>query len=488
MRTPIALSLLLVVACGTSSSEKKPEKKPEAPPAPPLPALLPVSEPNDPPRVSDAPPVLLTGARIYTLTGETIDEGYVLVVDGRIKSVDTGAPPAAVTSTKGVTVIDARGKFITPGIIDTHSHMGVYPFPSANAHLDGNEATSPVTSEVWAEHSFWPQDPALVRALAGGVTTIQVLPGSANLIGGRSFVAKMHLDQTSARAMRFPGAPQGLKMACGENPKRVYMTRGPSTRMGNVAGYRAAFQKAVDYRRRWQKWERDVAHYETKRAFAKTDVEKAKVGDPPDPPARDFQSETLMGVLDGKILVHNHCYRADEMAIMLDLAEQYGFHIRSFHHALEAYKLRDRLAKAGTATSTWADWWGFKLEAYDGIPYNAALLHEAGARTIIHSDSSTDVRRLNQEAAKALAAGRELGIALTDEDALAWITKNAAWALGVDDQVGTIAPGKMADLVVWNAHPLSVYARAERVLVDGVIAYERRAEEMPRPSDFEVGR
>jgi imidazolonepropionase-like amidohydrolase len=487
MRTPFILALLLVVACGTSSSDKKAGKS-DAPPAPPLKPVLPVSEPADPPLPPPPPPTLLTGARIYTLAGETIDDGYVLIVDGRIHTVGKGAPPAAVSSTKGVTVIDARGKFITPGIIDTHSHMGVYPFPNANAHQDGNEATSPVTSEVWAEHSFWPQDPALVRALAGGVTTIQVLPGSANLIGGRSFVAKMHLDQTSARAMRFPGAPQGLKMACGENPKRVYMTRGPSTRMGNVAGYRAAFQKAVDYRRRWQKWERDVAHYETKRAFAKSDVDKAKVGDPPDPPTRDFQSETLMGVLDGKILVHNHCYRADEMAIMLDLADQYGFHIRSFHHALEAYKLRDRLAVAGTATSTWADWWGFKLEAYDGIPYNAALLQEAGARVIIHSDSSTDIRRLNQEAAKALAAGRELGIALIDEDALAWITKNPAWALGVDDQVGTIEVGKMADLVIWSAPPLSVYARAERVFVDGVSAYEKVAEEMPRVSDFEVGR
>ena len=491
----LSLSLVFTVSslaasCATSTTEKKDTKrdtKKDAPPAPPLPVVSPIVDPADPPPVAMAPPVLLVGAKVFTQAGETFDEGYVLVEKGHIAAVAKGAPPTAMREAPGLVVVDAKGKFITPGIIDTHSHMGVYPFPGAMAHNDGNEMTNPVTSEVWAEHSFWPQDPALERALAGGVTTIQVLPGSANLIGGRSFVAKMHLGKASAREMRFAGAPQGLKMACGENPKRVYASRGPSTRMGNVAGLRAAFQKAHEYRRRWQKYERDLAHFETKRARAKDDVEKNKVGDPPEPPSRDFQSETLMGVLDGKILVHNHCYRADEMAIMLDLAEQYGFHIRSFHHALEAYKIRDRLAKSETATSTWADWWGFKLEAYDGIPENAAMLHEAGARAIIHSDSSTDVRRLNQEAAKALAAGRALGVQLTDEDALSWITTNPAWALGVHEHTGSIAVGKMADLVVWDAHPLSVYARPERVFVDGHAAFVRDDDARFSSSDYETG-
>jgi imidazolonepropionase-like amidohydrolase len=281
-------------------------------------------------------------------------------------------------------------------------------------------------------------------------------------------VTLKNVPARTVQGMKFPGAPYGLKMACGENPKRVYGSKSqmPQTRMGNIALTRATWVKARAYKRKWDKYNRDGGAM----------------------PERDIAMDTLAGVLSGQIIIHNHCYRADEMAIMLDLAEQYGFHIRSFHHALEAYKLRDRLAKAGTATSTWADWWGFKLEAYDGIPYNASMLHEAGVRTIIHSDSSTDIRRLNQEAAKALAAGRELGIALTDEDALSWITTNPAWALGVDDKTGTITPGKMADLVVWSAPPLSVYARVERVLIDGKVAYEKRDEEMPRLSDFEVGR
>jgi imidazolonepropionase-like amidohydrolase len=442
-------------------------------------------EPPDPSRPPAKGALLLRGGTVMTAAGPIFENGHLLVVDGKIASVGPGAgtPPA------GATVVDVGGKFLTPGIIDTHSHMGVYPLPGTLGNSDGNEATDPVTSQVWAEFGFWPQDPSLPRAVAGGITTIQVLPGSANLIGGRSFTAKLRLGR-SAREMRFAGAPQGLKMACGENPKRVY-GRGrnsfPSTRMGNIAGFRRAFSDAAEYRRKWQKYARDVALWQERQKNPtplKPD-DKPTPDDPPEPPTRDFKLETLAGVLDGKILVHNHCYRADEMMIMMDLAKQFRFKIRSFHHALEAYKIRDRLAQEDVAVSTWADWWGFKIEAYDGIPYNAAMLSEAGARAIIHSDSESEIRHLNQEAAKALAAGRALGIRLDDNTALRWITANPAWALGVDERTGTLTVGKDADVVVWDHHPFSVYARAQRVYIDGELVFERGGAH--QVTDMELG-
>jgi imidazolonepropionase-like amidohydrolase len=482
----VLVTALSLSACATSDGAEKKKPKPSTPPPPALPVLEQPSEPADPAPKPAKGTVLIKGATVMTAAGDIHSPGYVLFKDGRITAVGAGDGEAP----SGAVVVDGTGKFVTPGIIDTHSHLGVYPNPSVSAHWDGNEATSPNTAEVWAEHSFWPQDPGLWRAVSGGVTTIQVLPGSANLFGGRSFVAKMR-PAGSARMMRFPGAPQGLKMACGENPKRVYgegRKSPPSTRMGNVAGYRASFQRAFEYRRKWQRYERDLAAWQKKKtAKASDDDEKSdKADDPPEPPGRNFQLETLMKVLDGEIHVHNHCYRADEMHIMLDLAEEYGFTIRSFHHALEAYKLRHRLAKAGTAASTWADWWGFKMEAFDGIPQNLAMLSAAGAKAIVHSDSSTDIRHLNQEAAKARTSGRKVGLDVSDDELLRWLTANPAWALGVHEQTGTLETGKMADVVLWDRYPFSVYAKAEKVFIDGALVYDRTTGSWPL-SDFEVG-
>jgi imidazolonepropionase-like amidohydrolase len=407
------------------------------------------------------PPVLIRNATIMTATGQEIASGSILLRDGHIVAVG-----ATVEAPADAVVVDGTGKWVTPGIIDTHSHLGVYAAPGTQAESDGNEATNPVTAEVWAEHSFWPQDPDIPLAIAGGITTLQALPGSANLVGGRSAVLKL-VPARTVQAMKFPGAHYGLKMACGENPKRVYQNRGPSTRMGNMAGYRAAFIQADQYRRRWDKWNKDHQG---------------------DAPQRDLKLESLAEVLRGNIYVQNHCYRADEMVQMLDLAHEFGFKIRSFHHAVEAYKIADILAREGTAVSIWADWWGFKEEAMDGIHENAALVQQAGGRPVIHSDSESGIQRLNQEAAKAMYYGRRAGIPITRDQTLRWITANPAWVLGLDSIVGTLEPGKMADVVVWSADPFSVYARALQVYNDGWLVYDRNDPAHQPRTDFSLGR
>ncbi|MBT6179868.1 MAG: amidohydrolase [Deltaproteobacteria bacterium] len=468
---PLIPCLLLALSACASSSTNAAAKVKEA-----LKPLVYPSEPADMKLPVSAATTIIDGATILTAAGPTYSPGYIVFKDGKIQDVGEGAAPTI----EGAAIINAKGQFVTPGIIDTHSHMGVYANPGVRAHSDGNEMVRPTTPEIWAEHAFWPQDPMLWRAVEGGITTIQVLPGSGNLIGGRSFTAKLH-PAKSARAMRFPGAPHGLKIACGENPKRVYGKRGgPQTRMGNVYGYRRAFQKAREYQYQQTSYARNFKQWESEHE-SKGD----KAGDPPSPPNRDFGLETLVGVLEGKILVHNHCYRADEMHIMLDLAEEFGFKIRSFHHALEAYKLADRLAETDTASSTWADWWGFKMEAFDGIPQNAALLSQAGARVIIHSDSATEIRHLNHEAAKAKRSGKQIGLTIDDNEVLRWITANPAWGLGILEQTGTLEKGKMADVVIWNKHPFSVYAKTTHVFIDGQKIFDRT--ETPRLSDFEIG-
>jgi imidazolonepropionase-like amidohydrolase len=454
----VVAGLLLLATVGCAQGRAAPPASSASP--------APASEAGDPFASTYAPfesqPTLIRGGTIMTATGEVFEGGELLMVDGRIAAVG-----ADVDEPAGVRVIDATGRFVTPGLIDTHSHLGVYPSPGVDAHSDGNEATNPVTPEVWAEHSVWPQDPGFSRALAGGITTLQILPGSANLIGGRS-VTLRNVPARTVQGMKFPGAPYGLKMACGENPKRVYQNRGPATRMGNVAGYRAAWIRAQDYRRRWDEWENNGR-------------------DPARRPTRDLGLETLAGVLRGDILIHNHCYRADEMAQMIDIADEFGYEIRSFHHGVEAYKLADVLAERGIAGSLWADGWGFKMEAFDGTNANLALVHNAGARAIVHSDDAGGIQRLNQEAAKAILGGAEAGIQVSRNDALRWITANPAWALGVQEEVGTLEQGKRADVVIWSGDPFSVYSLAEQVFVDGALMYDRNDPSVQPRMDFEVG-
>ena len=419
---------------------------------------------------NDSGDIFIEDARILTGTGKEILKGSILISSNKIKAIgeSLNKPP-------GAKVIDANGKWVTPGIIDIHSHMGVYPAPGLRSSSDGNEATSPVTAHVWAEHSVWTQDPQMPLALKGGITTFHVLPGSANLIGGRGVTLKNIWSRT-VQGMKFPGAPYTLKMACGENPKRVYGGRNsePSTRMGNVAGYRKAWIRAQGYRNK-------LEEYESKSEEAK-ELEYA--------PSRDLELETLVGVLDGEILIQNHCYRGEEMAIMLDIAKEFNYKVTTFHHAIEAYKVADILADNGVCAAMWADWWGFKHEAFDMVWENAAIVDQANSGTgcaIIHSDSAVGIQRLNQEAAKAMAAGNRAGFNILPSRAIKWITSNPAKALGIADKVGSLEAGKMADVVIWDGNPFSVYSKTEKVFVDGLLLYDKDNPSTPKATDFELG-
>jgi imidazolonepropionase-like amidohydrolase len=446
---------VLLFGCANQASEERPPTKAGAaaprhtPPADPYPSTY---------RPYPGVPTAITGATIYDGEGGRIENGTVVMADGRVQAVGGADTPVP----EGAARIDGRGLWVTPGVIDVHSHLGDYPSPGVEAHSDGNEVTSPVRPEVWAEHSVWPQDPGFGRALAnGGVTTLQVLPGSANLFGGRS-VTLRNVPGRTAQSMRFPGAPRGLKIACGENPKRVYGGRNqmPQTRMGNIALMRQTWQRAAEYRDR-------------------------RARDPST--ARDLALDTLVEALDGRILVHNHCYRADEMALMLDMAREFGFRIASFHHAVEAYKIADLLRGADTCAAMWSDWWGFKMEAYDAVNENIPLVHNAGACAIVHSDDSNGIQRLNQEAAKALADGRRMGIQISDEVAWRWLAINPARALGIQNETGSLRAGKRADVVLWNGNPLSVYTRPQRVWIDGALMYDMNDPRRRPVTDFELG-
>jgi imidazolonepropionase-like amidohydrolase len=409
---------------------------------------------------------LIKNATVLTGTGTRLDNADVLMVDGKISQIGKNLVA------EGAVEVDANGKWITPGIIDVHSHLGVYPSPSVESHSDGNEMSSPNTSEVWAEHSIWPQDPGFEAARAGGITTLQILPGSANLFGGRG-VTLRNVPSHTMQGMKFPDAPYGLKMACGENPKRVYGSRKvlPSTRMGNMAGYRMAWADATEYKRAWEKYDADF-----------------EAGKNPLAPERDIELDTLKGVLDGDILIHNHCYKAEEMAMMIDLGKEFNYHSGTFHHAVEAYKIADTLAENGNCAAMWPDWWGFKMEAYDMVHENVAIVDAMkNSCAVVHSDSASTIQRLNQEAGKVMYRANENGFEITPELAITWITANAAKSIGVAEETGSLENGKKADVVIWNQNPFSVYAQAEQVFVDGAKVYDRFDEKYQAKSDFLLG-
>ena len=411
---------------GESKSEQKIENAtPNERPAPPANVFH-----ND---------VVIRGGTLLTVTHGKIENGSIYIHNGKIAAVGK-----TVQAPSNATVIDAAGRWVMPGIIDSHSHIAL--------DNDVNEATSPITPSMMMKDAFDYNDKAIYRALAGGVTTSLLLHGSANMIGGQAIVIK-HKYGLGRDELLFPGAPQSIKFASGENPKRVYGQRNqlPSTRMGNFEVMRQAFLDAREYMREWDDYNAKV----------KKGDKDAK------PPKKDLKLEALADILRGKLLVQIHCYRADEFLTEMALAKEFGYKVRAFHHALEAYKVADKIAANGVAIATWPDWWGFKYEGWDGIPWNAAICLRKGVRVALKSDSEDVTRRLNQEAGKIIHYG------VPEDEALKMITLNPAWIIGVDDRVGSLDVGKDADITIWNSYPLSSAALVDKVLIDGDVYFDR---------------
>jgi imidazolonepropionase-like amidohydrolase len=391
--------------------------------------------------------VALVGGNYLPVTSEPVSGWSLIIRDGRIAAFgpDVVVPDEARR-------VDVGDRFVMPGSVDIHSHMGVYPWPSSPAHEDGNEMTDPTTPQVRAEDAFHIDDPALQLALAGGATTAQILPGSGNLIGGQSVVLKIKPGR-KLEDVKIRDANPGMKMALGENPKRVYGERNqsPATRMGNFAVLRQTFIEAQEYSASWDRYEKRV----------EAGDEKAK------PPERKLDMEALVEILEGTRHPNIHCYQADEMIRMMDLAEDFGFKVNSFHHAVEAWKIADELARRGVAAAIWPDWWGFKHEAWDALLEAPAVLYNAGALVVLHTDSARDIQRMAHLAAKMARYG------LPPAEALKTFTINPAIAMGIDHRVGSLEVGKDADIAIYSGHPFDMYSRVEMTIVDGEILYER---------------
>jgi imidazolonepropionase-like amidohydrolase len=388
---------------------------------------------------------LIQNATILTVTHGTIEHGSILIRDGKIAEVGTD-----LKAPEGATVIDAAGQFVMPGIVDCHSHIAI----------DGNvnEAGPAVSSMARIPDVLDPEDISIYRDLAGGVTAANILHGSANPIGGQTIVIKLRWGKPASE-LPFEGALPGIKFALGENPKRSNFPsppgvapRYPATRMGVEEVIRQAFTEAREYKKQWE-------DYDRRRTAGETNLI---------PPRRNETLEPLVEVLEGRRYVHSHCYRADEILMLIRVANEFGFKIRTFQHVLEGYKIADEIAASGGGGSTFSDWWAYKMEAYDAIPYNAALMTERGVIVSVNSDDAVEASHLNQEAAKAMKYG-----GLSADEALKLVTLNPAIQLGIDKRVGSIDVGKDADLVIYNHPPLSVYAVAQKTLIDGQVYFDR---------------
>ncbi|MBM3976321.1 MAG: amidohydrolase family protein [Planctomycetes bacterium] len=434
----VALALSL---CAASAQESVPASGAASSPAPAAKHAI-ETDASRKPTLRTGGNVLIRGATVHSAV-EPARVADVLVSGGKIRAIAKG-----LELPEGVVVVDGRGKHLAPGAIDTHSHMAI--------DGDVNEGTLTITADCDITDVLDPFDIGMYRALAGGTTSAQLLHGSANAIGGRSEVIKHRWPETDPDRLRFDGAPQGIKFALGENPKRsnwgIDNTRFPNTRMGVEAVYLRAFERAREYRAEWQRYEKARAG-----------------GEDPAPPRKDVRLEVLAGILDGSVQVHSHCYRADEILMLIRVAEQFGFRIQTFQHVLEGYKVAFEIARHGAGASSFSDWWAFKIEAYDAVPQNPAILDEAGVVSTINSDSAELVRHLYQEAGKSV---RYAG--MDRVRALRLATLNSAIQLGIQQRVGSIEVGKDADLALFDGDPLEFTSKCELTLVDGEVLFERR--------------
>jgi len=423
--------------------------------------------------------VAIKGATILTGTRGTIQNGTIVLRGGRIAAVgaNVAVPP-------GADVVDGAGTFVSPGIIDCHSHIAADSI---------NEGGTTVSSMTGIEDVFDPTDVDIYRDLAGGVTTANVLHGSANPIGGKNYVIKLRWGKTRAEEFAFEGAMPGIKFALGENPKRSNFrapgpARYPATRMGVEAVLRESFQEAQAYKREWEEYEkkaraakaprgREAAPQDERRRIHSGDADEKPLA-----PRKSLRLEELKDVLDGKVYVHAHCYRADEILMLIRVAEEFGFKIRTFQHVLEGYKVASEIARHGAGASTFSDWWAYKMEAYDAVPYNAAIMAAHGVKVSMNSDSDELARRLYWEAAKAMKYG-----GVSEADALKMVTLNPAWQLGIDQRVGSIEVGKDADIAIFSRHPFAPDTRVEQTLVDGIVYFDRSKDVAARTSPAKAG-
>jgi len=385
--------------------------------------------------------VLIQNATLMTITDGIIENGDVLIVDGVITAigVDLSAP-------SGVSVVDGTGKYVMPGIIDAHSHLNT---------VSTNESRNPVTAEVTMEESINPNSVSIYRALAGGVTSIHLMHGSANVIGGQGETLKLRYGVTQDE-MRFDDAKRTIKFALGENPTRVHGQGNgiqPRTRMGVEQIIRSHFDEALDYRIKREAYLAAKETYEGDRRGRTA---------PPVPVAKNLRYDVLNDIIDGEILVHCHSYRADEILMLMRVFNDYGIKNYTFQHANEAFKVAPEIAKNGAYTSVFADWWAYKFEVYYSTAYNATILNENGVTNSINSDSNELIRHLNHEAAKTVRYGET-----SEADALKMITINPAKQLGIDEMVGSLEIGKQGDVAIWSGHPLSIYSKVEHTYVDG---------------------
>lgn len=399
---------------------------------------------------SFAAAILIKNGTIITVTSGILSPGDILIENGKILQIGAGIN-ASINVKMDVKIIDAKGKFVLPGFVDTHSHIGVSSFPFLEANQDANESTDPITPHMRVIDAINVEDPAIKLALKGGVTTVQVLPGSANLIGGQSAVIKLRPNARRIEDLIIYDAPKGMKMALGENPKQTYgrfSNRVPKTRMGNMALLREVFQKAQDYKRNWETWE----------ASGKKSL----------PPSKDLKLEALRELLDGQVRLHVHCYRVDDIGDLFRLADEFKFKIASLQHALEAYKIADDIARRQVGVATFADKWGFKEEAWDAIPQAPSILAKHGVKVSIQTDHPViEQRWLALEAAKTIKYG------MPEEEALKSITINPAWMLGLESKIGSLEPGKDADIVIWSGHPFKIKSLVEKVFINGEEVYSK---------------